>query len=924
MIQPDFIRVLLIDDDEDDVLLTKDLLTEIKSKRFEISWVGNATAGLEEMKRNYHDVCLLDYRLGAQTGIELMQTAMKAGCQIPVILLTGMGEHEVDLAAMRAGAADYLVKGQLQSDRLERSIRYAIERNRAAAQAAFEQARLAAFGADVGLALAMSAPIDTILDHCARSMMQYLGASLAQIWIYHPQREHLEPVACAGSKDDAEASDAELGNSPVFGQELMDHDGVLIADLGREPRTLNPAWVATKGYVTFAAKPLRLENRLIGMMSVYASKPLPESILPELASVANGIALCIERKQTEQALNASENRYRNVVESIKEVIFQVDQFGNWLFLNPAWETTTGFVVKDSLGTFFLDYIFHDDREHSRHIFLQLLDRNIDFCRYETRLLTKDGKVRWVEFYMQLNLNADGHAIGASGSLYDITDRKQAEQKVEQLAAFPRVNPNPVLEFAADGSLTYSNDAALELARSLKKEQMVDMLPRGVVEIVRGCLANGSKRLREEVKLEGRTISWSFFPVTTNNVVHCYGADITEMLSLEAQFRHAQKLESVGQLAAGVAHDFNNILTVIQGYSDFLLKRIGGDETMARPARHIADAARRAAALTRQLLAFSRKQVIQLRPQNLNAVIQHFSTMLPRLLTEEVKLKTELTENLPEVEADTGMVEQVVMNLAVNARDAMPKGGTLVITTEVVEVTEDHARQRAGAQPGRFVCLQVTDSGTGMDEATLSRIFEPFFSTKEVGKGTGLGLATVYGIVNQHRGWVEVESKVGFGTTFKVFFPALAATRNGAVEKTEPATPIRGGRETILLVEDEPPVRELVRDILKQYQYRVVEATSGVEALKQWDAEDGKVDLLLTDMVMPEGINGRELAAQLRQRKPNLKVVYTSGYSPEIVGKSFNQGDTAFLQKPYQPPQLAQRIRETLDAGSKNGDLVFAK
>lgn len=923
MTQPDFIRVLLIDDDEDDVLLTKDLLDEIKGKRFEISWVANAEAGLGEMLRNNHDVCLLDYRLGAHTGIELMRQAIERGGQIPVILLTGLGEHEVDLAAMRAGAADYLVKGQLQSDRLERSIRYAIERNRAAAQAAFEQARLAAFGADVGLALAMSAPIDVILDHCARSMMQYLGASLAQIWIYHPQRDQLEPIACAGLVDEATVSDPELANSPVFGLELADRDGVLIQDLAREPRTLNPHWLAAQEYVAFAGKALRLEGRLIGMMSVYSRKPLPESILQELGSVANGIALCIERKQAEQALNASENRYRIVVESIKEVIFQVDQFGNWMFLNPAWEATTGFAVRDSLGTFFLDYISHDDREHTRHIFLQLLDRNLDFCRYETRLLTKDGKMRWVEFYMQLNLNAEGQAVGASGSLYDITERKQAEQKVEQLAAFPRMNPNPVLEFAVDGSLSYSNDAALELARLLKRERMLDILPRNVASIVRDCLLDCRKRLREEVKLEGRTISWSFFPVPSNNVVHCYGVDITEMLSLEAQFRHAQKLESVGQLAAGVAHDFNNILTVIQGYSDFLLKRIGNDEALARPARHIADASRRAAALTRQLLAFSRKQVIQLRPQNLNAIIQHFSTMLPRLLTEIVKLETTYAENLPEVEADTGMIEQIVMNLAVNARDSMPRGGRLIIGTSLVEVSDEQARHSAGARPGRAVCLTVTDTGTGMDEATLGRIFEPFFSTKEVGKGTGLGLATVYGIVNQHHGWIDVESKVGVGTTFRVYLPALANAKPSVTDRPALAMPIRGGRETILLVEDESPVRELVREILRQYEYRVIEAASGVEALKVWDAEDGKVDLLLTDMVMPEGINGRELAEQLRQRKPGLKVIYTSGYSPDIVGKNFTQGDTAFLQKPYQPPQLAQRIREALDARKSEPALVVS-
>jgi signal transduction histidine kinase len=450
-----------------------------------------------------------------------------------------------------------------------------------------------------------------------------------------------------------------------------------------------------------------------------------------------------------------------------------------------------------------------------------------------------------------------------------------------------------------------------------------LLPKNISVLVRECIVGGKKRLREEVRIENRTISWSLFPVA-NSVVHCYGTDITEMLSLEAQFRHAQKLESVGQLAAGVAHDFNNILTVIQGYSDFLLKRIGSDEALARPARHIAEASRRAAGLTRQLLAFSRKQVIQLRPLCLNQVIQQFSTMLPRLLTEEVKLKTEFLEALDEIEADTGMVEQVVMNLAVNARDAMPKGGSLTIATHIVEVTEDQARTRPGARPGKFVCLRVTDTGMGMDEKILSRIFEPFFSTKEVGKGTGLGLATVYGIVNQHRGWVEVDSAVGVGTTFRVMFPALAPVRAGVPEKTETDSTARGGNETILLVEDESPVRELVREILRHYEYEVIEAASGVEALKVWESVDGHVDLLLTDMVMPEGINGRELATQLRKRKPGLKVMYTSGYSPEIVGKSFKGKDTAFLQKPYQPLALVKLVRETLDAPPVKEELALVK
>jgi two-component system cell cycle sensor histidine kinase/response regulator CckA len=253
-----------------------------------------------------------------------------------------------------------------------------------------------------------------------------------------------------------------------------------------------------------------------------------------------------------------------------------------------------------------------------------------------------------------------------------------------------------------------------------------------------------------------------------------------------------------------------------------------------------------------------------------------------------------------------------MNLAVNARDAMPKGGCLIITTSMADVTEAHARQRPEARPGRFVCLSVKDTGSGMDAKTLARIFEPFFSTKEVGRGTGLGLATAYGIMKQHQGWIEVATDIGMGTTFQLYFPAL---NTGAVESEDhnDATPaVRGGSETILLVEDEPVLRDFVGQTLRDYKYRVLEAGSGVEALKVWEKHEGKIDLLLTDMVMPEGMSGSHLARHLRERKPDLKIIFTSGYSPEIIGKNFKESDLEFLQKPYRPPLLAQKVRKCLD------------
>jgi two-component system, cell cycle sensor histidine kinase and response regulator CckA len=616
-----------------------------------------------------------------------------------------------------------------------------------------------------------------------------------------------------------------------------------------------------------------------------------------------------------------EEVYRRVVENIREVIFQTDEFGNWVFLNPAWMALTGFEVKDTLGSFFLDYFPEEDREKNRHIFLQLMERRMDYCRHETRVLTRNGKTRWVEAYLQTILNSSGAVIGASGSLVDITERKLAETAIQKLAAFPQANPNPVLEFARDGALTYWNDAASEMAKVLSKPNLLDILPANAGAIACDCLASGQKRMREQVRIGGRTLSWSFFPVASSRVVHCYGADITEMLNLEAQFRHAQKLESVGQLAAGVAHDFNNILTVIQGYAECLQAETKPDTFAASALKQIVGASQRAASLTRQLLTFSRKQVLQPRVLDLNQVLRGLDNMLLRLGGEHIQVEANYASELPAVEADLGMLEQVVMNLVVNSRDAMTEGGKLTIATEAVQIDQAYVARHADARVGECVRLTVSDTGCGMSQKTLERIFEPFFSTKEVGKGTGLGLATVYGIVKQHQGWIEVSSRLQEGTTFRIYFPAIANPAAVPAASIAPETPAHGRKETILVVEDEPVVRELVCEVLRRYEYSVVEAGSGGEALRVWDELDGRIDLLLTDMVMPEGMTGRDLAIALRKRCPELKVIFTSGYSPETLDRDFGQPGTAFLAKPYLPPKLAQIVRQCLDmpvTGSTGG------
>jgi len=390
-------------------------------------------------------------------------------------------------------------------------------------------------------------------------------------------------------------------------------------------------------------------------------------------------------------------------------------------------------------------------------------------------------------------------------------------------------------------------------------------------------------------------------------------DITERKQIEQQLRQLQKMESIGQLAAGVAHDFNNILAVIQGHTDLILGGMVEGNEAKESLIQVAASAKRAANLTRQLLAFSRKQQMQAQDINLNEVVNNMFAMLGRLLGAHIVVQPVPKPNLPAVFGDVGMMEQVLLNLAVNARDAMPRGGQLVIRTARRTIEEIDVQRNPEARSGDFVCLSVGDTGCGIEPEILPRIFEPFFTTKEVGKGTGLGLATVYGIVRQHQGWIEVESQVGRGTRFNVFLPASSRTA-GAPREPISSAEARGHGETILIAEDELALRRLAARVLRNLGYEVLEAASGMEAIKVWERHGRKVDLLLADLVLPDSMTGRELAKQMQTHESGIKVIYTSGYNPEMGETSFvfREG-TNFLQKPYEPRKLANAIRDCLDA-----------
>jgi PAS domain S-box-containing protein len=581
---------------------------------------------------------------------------------------------------------------------------------------------------------------------------------------------------------------------------------------------------------------------------------------------------------------------------------------------------------------FLAAVHADDRERVSAAARQTRETAEPY-RIEHRIVRPDGTIRYVSERAECVLDAAQRPLKLLGTVQDITERKRVEQALQRSEEHFRSlieNSSDVITIV-DGQarFAYVSHTAQRILNyrpeDLAGQSAFDFIHPDDVEAVRQALGRaihgGNAPTIVEFRFRRADASWRVFEAIGQRLsvegdqpaVVVNARDITERRQLEGQLRQAQKMESVGQLAGGVAHDFNNILTVIQGHA-LLLSTMGsltaGQQTSLQ---QITQAAERAANLTRQLLTFSRKQLLQPRHLDLNEVVSNLSKMLQRLLGEDVSLHVHFTPQLPAVHADQGMLEQVLMNLAVNSRDAMPRGGQLIINTGLAEVVAGQTLPHPDARPGAYVTLSVSDTGSGIAPEHLSHIFEPFFTTKDVGKGTGLGLATVYGIVKQHHGWITVASELHKGTVFQIFLPA-SREKPESTPTAAPALPTRAGQETIMVVEDEPALRTLVTSILERSGYRVVAAASGVQALELWGESRARIDLVLTDMVMPDGVTGRELGQRLLADKPSLRIVYTSGYSPEVVGEEFLQNEGAcFLQKPYHPRKLVELVRRCLDA-----------
>jgi PAS domain S-box-containing protein len=518
-----------------------------------------------------------------------------------------------------------------------------------------------------------------------------------------------------------------------------------------------------------------------------------------------------------------------------------------------------------------------------------------------------------------------------------TLRRKVEQRTREIQRSAETQ-RLILDSALDAVIGVGRDErvvewhprATEIFGVPEEKALGTAIPRFLPGLRRHLNASGKPAAENRFELEARRADGTGFPVELSVSVLpkdrevsliLFVRDITGQRSLEEKLRQSQKMQAIGQLAGGIAHDFNNLLTVIRGNASIIREEARLEPEHGGALDEILAASERASSLTAQLLAFSRQQPMQPKVFDANSCIGNIVRMLGRLIGEDVRIETDLSSPSPLLRADQAMIEQVILNLAVNGRDAMPHGGVLSLSTRVVPVSGELARLHQRGEGGDYLRIEVRDTGTGIAPEHLPRVFEPFFTTKEVGKGTGLGLATVFGIVEQHGGWVTVESRLGEGSTFTVWLPCHTETT--APEPAMENPPTSGsrasspaGHETILLVEDEDLVRLVGRRLLTRHGYRVIEARSGRHALELWQDHADEIDLLLTDVVMPEGISGPDLARRLLGERPALKVIYTSGYAAEIFrGEASLPGDAAFVGKPYRPEELLATVRSVLDGAA---------
>jgi len=684
--------------------------------------------------------------------------------------------------------------------------------------------------------------------------------------------------------------------------------------------------------------PLKVKDRTIGVVVTQTYSQgvrYGPSELDILTFVSSQMAMAIERKRVEDAWREQSELLQRIVDNIPVMLVFLDERGRIQWGNREWTRTLGYDIAEA---------------RQRDIFAELYPDPVERQRLRDSIGAPVGQ--WTDFRTRTRRGAVLDTIWANAPLtgggwlaigMDVSDRRRTEERyrafiaqssegVSRLEIDPPV-PTTLSEeeqidrLYAGARIAECNDAMARMygyreARDLVGTRLADLHnvtdPTNREQIrafIRASYRMSDSETREHDR-DGRPrvfLNNVVGFVEDGHLVRVWGTqrDVTEQRQLEEQFRQSQKMEAVGQLAGGIAHDFNNLLTAILGNTQLLLRDLPPGDAKRGDVEEIRKASERAASLTRQLLAYSRRQMLQPEVLNLNGVVAEMDKMLRRLIGEHIALVTVLAPDLGHVRADPNQLEQVIVNLAVNARDAMAQGGTLTIETANVDLDETYAQTHLGSVPGPHTMLAVTDTGVGMDAGVRAHLFEPFFTTKEVGRGTGLGLATVYGIVKQSDGYISVYSEVGRGSSFKIYLPRIATPSDAPVgpQRGRPAR----GNETVLVVEDEPAVLTLSRRALETQGYVVLAASDATAALRIVERHGGTIHLLVTDVVMP-GLSGRELADKLAARRPGIRVLYMSGYPGDaVVEHGSLPAGSAFLQKPFSPDSLARKVRDVLDA-----------
>ena len=735
------------------------------------------------------------------------------------------------------------------------------------------------------------------------------------------------------------------GKESALARRVMDSGQVVwIRDLATDPEIKSAEGIPPEGIRSAVGFPLTLGNELLGAVVLFRDEATDpdDDMLSLLTAVGSQFGQFIERTRAGDRLRESEERFRQIAEGISEVFWLSDPVNkSVLYVSPAFESIWG-RTSESLGVSpagLFEYVHPDDLSRVK----QAAENPEASGEYdlEYRIVRPDGSIRWIHDRGFLIRDAAGAVYRVGGVAEDVTERRMAEEaslhQQRRLAG--------IVDSAMDGIVTIDEDHRVllvnaaaermfgcqadevigqsvehlmpERSRSQHAEHVREFGRTGVAARsmgsfgpILGLRADGSEFPIEaaisQIEVDGRKL----FTVTCRDTSErAQAAEANRVL--EAQLHQSQKMEAFGQLAGGVAHDFNNLITIIDGYSDLMLRTLPPESSDRSYVLEIRQAGLRAATLTRQLLAFSRQQVLEPRILDLNEVVTDTEKMLRRLIGEDIRFEILLRPGIATVRLDPGQIVQVIMNLVVNARDAMPTGGDLRIETAEVEIGEEVITAHADAGAGTHVMIAISDTGVGMPPDVAERIFEPFFTTKGVGKGTGLGLAVVDGIVRQSGGFIDMKSEPGVGTTFEVYFPAVLRPAERS-EEPEPARSPRGP-ETVLLVEDEESVRQLAALALRDFGYRVLTASGGKEALRLMADNSSDVRILVTDVVMPE-MSGREIAESLVATYPALKVLFVSGYTDDaVVLHGVQHSNVAFLRKPFTPSTLAAKVREVLDS-----------